>query len=142
VPSGWEVYYVVFLSALLALTVPLVLHLVSSAISERATRPPEHAQNEGFSAWAEKTRQAEPHDSIGRRINTRFFLGTNAALVLLTLGLMLIPCVGAFHEIRAELGGRALISILLLAGLSALALLYAARKGDLEWLRTVRGGRR
>jgi hypothetical protein len=140
VPSGWEVYYVVFLSAVLALGIPLALRLISSVFTSKAPARPSKPEDAAF--WKEKTRLAEPRDQIGAKINTRFFLGTNAGLLLLTLALVLIPCVGAFHVVQEGRSMRGLVSILSLTGLSALALLYAVRKGDLDWLRTTRGGGR
>jgi NADH:ubiquinone oxidoreductase subunit 3 (subunit A) len=122
-PSGWEVYYVMLLSAVFALCVPLTLRLISLLISFRGRR-----------GEAEKTPPKESAIPLGRKINTRFFLGANVALLLLAFGLALIPCVAASRD-----GAGGAISVLSLAGLAALGLLYAARKGDLTWLKTFRG---
>src|SRR5687767_12941658 len=119
-PSGWDAYYVFFLSALLSLGVPAFLKLIS--MSKRRGQPRRAAQADA-TGW--------DFDAFkGRRINTRFFMGTNVALILTALCLALVPCVGA---IPATSGIR-LVAILSICVLSALALLYAATKGDLDWL--------
>jgi NADH:ubiquinone oxidoreductase subunit 3 (subunit A) len=132
-PSGWEVYYVVFLSAVLALGIPLILHLISSVLADR--KP-------SVSLSAQVDSSAGDSSAVGRKINTRFFLSANAALILIALALMLIPCVGALHagaDHAAIL--RTLSAILVVAALAGLGLLYASRKGDLSWLKTFhRGG--
>ena len=38
VPSGWDVYYVVFLSAILALGIPATLGLISLLVSPKRKR--------------------------------------------------------------------------------------------------------
>jgi NADH:ubiquinone oxidoreductase subunit 3 (subunit A) len=124
-PSGWDVYYVVFLSALLALAIPSVLGLISYfVVPKHAAEPPKKAEE------AEVTVMAQ-------RVNARFFLAANTALILITLGLVLIPCVGALQPGGShQTYGRGLIAIVTVAGFAALGLLYSARKGDLSWLRS------
>ncbi len=127
-PSGWDVYYIVFLSAFLALLIPASLALASFLISSKYRgRKSVLFGNSGAPSIP------------ALKINTRFFLAINAALILLALGLALVPCVGILQSgiPRTELL-RGLISIVSLACFSALGLLYSARKGDLSWLRSYR----
>jgi hypothetical protein len=128
-PSGWDVYYVVFLSAALALGIPAGLSALASLIrsSPRSERRPDTlGAQEASRTLGEGTGSAA---ELGRRLNTRFFRSINAALLLLSVGLVLIPCVSGA-------GDRSLIGILSLASFGALGLFYAARKGDLDWLKT------
>lgn len=133
-PSGWDVYYVVFLSALLALGLPLVLRMISFFMA-RVSRRPAEVQLE------EPQRAAVADGAIppGLRVNTRFFLGSNAALVLFTMMLALVPCV-----VVVKGGGvgvvvsRAVMGVVFLSSLASAGLIYAARKGDLNWLRSYR----
>jgi hypothetical protein len=134
--SGWDVYYVVFLSALLALAFPAFLGLVSRVVSGRRTSRVHGDLEPKFPGDTDLT-------SVGRKVNTRFFLGTNAALALITLMLVLIPCVATIRPSAggdSETNGLAALGIVTLAGLSALGLFYSARKGDLDWLRSFRSG--
>src|SRR5438067_5199048 len=88
-PSSWDVYYVVFLSALLALGVPALLGLFSYLVSAergKSQAPKKHSQSV---ATAELLR---------RKINARFFLGVNAALILIAIALILIPCTGMLQQ--------------------------------------------
>ncbi len=128
-PSGWEVYYVVFLSATLALGLPLSVALLSKLL-RLGKNQPRAPIRESFAF--------EPAAPVlGKRMNTRFFLAANAALVLLTLALMLIPCVGALQKDGTGTTVlRGLISVITIATFSAIGLLYSARKGDLSWLRS------
>jgi hypothetical protein len=74
---------------------------------------------------------------IGRKINARFFLAANAALILIALILILVPCVGTLRESKDREGViRGLICLVTIAGFTSLGLLYSARKGDLGWLST------
>ncbi len=130
-PSGWDVYYVVFLSAALALGIPAGLSALAAWIRVRSQVPRHRVVTSHSGAGT----ASEP--KLARRLNTRFFRGANAALLLIAVGLILIPCVGLYQperDARHE-GGRALVGILSLAGFAALGLLYAARKGDLDWLK-------
>jgi NADH:ubiquinone oxidoreductase subunit 3 (subunit A) len=136
--SGWDVYYVVFLSALLALMFPGFLGLVSRLAGARQARRDESSGESLASRAPRESRTDLP--SLGRRVNTRFFLGANVALALLTLAFVLVPCVGAIQEDPANGASVAAASgIAFVAVLAGVALLYAARKGDLDWLRTHRG---
>lgn len=142
-PSGWEVYYVVFLSAILALSIPAALAMLAYLLSpKRSSREPaalEVVINQDFPSLPglEEDTPA-PSDSLGRRINTRFFLGANAAMILIVFPLALIPCVGTLSSAGSTAGGRGLVAIVTLALFAALGLLYAARKGDLDWLKSHR----
>lgn len=129
-PSGWGVYYVVFLSAVLALVIPALLYLFSWVVR---TRGPVQA----IEIRPEVAQEAERARS--RRMNTRFFLGVNVALALMNAALILIPCVAMLHHFSGRDGAeRALASIVTISVFSALGLFYAARKGDMAWLRSFR----
>jgi NADH:ubiquinone oxidoreductase subunit 3 (subunit A) len=71
---------------------------------------------------------------LGQRINVRFFLAANAALVLITLALELVPCATTLHSDNREGVIKGLIAVVTLAGFSVLGLLYSIRKGDMGWL--------
>jgi NADH:ubiquinone oxidoreductase subunit 3 (subunit A) len=117
----------VFLSALLALGVPASLAVISRLVSSR--KPARNAET------------AKPAPSgrsmLDSRINARFFLGVNAALVLITISLGLIPVAGM---LRPDSGAgtfmHALIAIISLALFSCLGLFYSSRKGDLSWIKS------
>ena len=131
-PSGWEVYYVVFLSAVLALAIPAILALVSAVIAQRGALPQDLP---GSSLGVPEARDT----ALGRRINTRFFLSANAALILITLALVLVPYASTLQaDVPKPTALRGLISIVTIVAFSSLGLLYAARKGDLNWLRSYR----
>jgi NADH:ubiquinone oxidoreductase subunit 3 (subunit A) len=124
-PSGWDVYYVICLSAVLALAIPVSLRFVSwlASRSRPASLPPS----------TESASKGQVEGDIGRRTNTRFFAGANVSLLLIAFALILIPCAAAFKSEADGSAGQMLciVSICILAGLG---LLYAARKGDLRWL--------
>src|SRR5690349_16635220 len=111
-PSSWDTYYVVFLSALLSLGIPAALGFISLLVSPRSERRREVPQK--------LTVEKSNHTVLGQRINVRFFLAANAALILLALGVILIPCVGAFQASDASGLPRALISIVTITGFAAL----------------------
>src|SRR5436190_9027251 len=105
-PSGWDVYYVVFLSALLALGVPVALALASRFVSARSPFPGKQVRDLPGDGLGARVAANADDTALGRRVNTRFFLGANAALVLITLALVLIPCAGA---LAAGVGRGALL---------------------------------
>ena len=76
-PSGWDVYYLVFLAAAMALLIPLGLGGISLLFfpsgSSRKRRLP--------SADLEAVRNPEGTDTVGNRVNVRFFLGVNLSLI-------------------------------------------------------------
>lgn len=140
-PSGWSVYYVVFLSALLALGIPAVLGLASRIVSVRRGQGRAGPPNS-------RGGNAQPSEETGverirtRRVNTRYFLAANAALMLLVLGFLMVPSVVVLGSGRGtEPVLKGLVTILSVTGFSALGLLYSARKGDLSWLRSFQRGR-
>lgn len=136
-PSSWDVYYVVFLSALLALGVPAFLAAISFLVS-----PPRHRGGADSEAGAHSRpagREPSPGSAVlGSRINARFFLGVNASLLLISLALALIPCAGTLRsEVTDPVYARSLIAIISLASFAGLGLLYASRKGDLSWVGSI-----
>lgn len=143
-PSGWDVYYVVFLSAVLALGIPAALALISLLVAPKRARDKSMSSDTnmpGASLSAPEIRDS----AFGRRINTRFFLGANAALILITMALVLVPCVGILGAAKSSSMSqgelvRTLICVVTIAGFAAFGLLYSARKGDLNWLHSFRRG--
>ena len=127
-PSSWNVYYVIFLSAVLALGIPAALAFISHLVS--AGKVKKRLHKEVFDEFSDKNKTL-----LGRRINARFFLGVNAALILIALILLIIPCAGQLQGRSDKVGLlRTLVAIVSIAGFSALGLLYSVRKGDLSWL--------
>jgi NADH:ubiquinone oxidoreductase subunit 3 (subunit A) len=124
--SSWDVYYIVFLSGILSLGIPAGLAIVSKMLSyhsigvkpSQATKPTCHANR----------------TILGQRINVRFFLAVNAALVLITLVLALIPSATALQAQSADGLRVGLVSIVTISAFAALGLLYCVRKGDMGWL--------
>ena len=132
-PSGWDVYYLVFLAAAMALLIPLGLGGISLLFfpsgSTRKRRLP--------SADLEAAKAPQGSDSVGNRVNVRFFLGVNAALVLIALVLGTIPTAVAIHSSADKAEAiRNVFALVSIAGLTALGLLYSVIKGDLSWLKT------
>lgn len=131
-PSSWDVYYVVFLSALLALVIPLSLGAAAAAFTPRR----------------EKKSNKKPHAlpspndhtiGLGQRINTRFFMGANAALLLIAMVLILIPCVATLSLAAGKAETlRGLLSVISIAAIIFLGLFYSSVKGDLSWLSSYR----
>lgn len=134
-PSGWEVYYVVFLSGLLSLGIPAALWFLSELLK-------------GKSSSSGPNRALPPQergDSVfhGRRFNTRFFLAANASVVLVSAVLVLIPCVSALSRVHQgsaihAVGNagllRILAAIVTIVSLIFIGLIYSRRKGDLGWM--------
>ena len=112
--NSWDSYYVVFLSAFISF---LFFHKKQEKIPA--------SQLEAIKL---------DRTILGQRINIRFFLATNAALLLITLALELIPCVTTLQSDNREGLGKGLISIVTIAGFAVLGLLYSVRKGDMGWL--------
>jgi NADH:ubiquinone oxidoreductase subunit 3 (subunit A) len=134
-PSGWDVYYIVFLSAFLALGIPAVLALISYLVSPQIKGRKQQPLR-GFNAVLADSNEANK-TLLGQKMNARFFLAANAALILITLMLALIPCVGMLQPGTDHEGLlRALTAIVTIAGFAALGLLYSARKTDLGWLKS------
>ncbi len=135
--AGWDVYYVVFLSSVLALGIPLAIGAMSQLMRKSAKPSLEidhrlEAMTKARPDLVGETAASPGALMAGARMNVRFFLAANAALVLLTLSLILIPCVTALRETAS----RGLLAIITIASLAGLGLLYCSRKGDLSWLKT------
>jgi NADH:ubiquinone oxidoreductase subunit 3 (subunit A) len=140
-PSGWDVYYIVFLSAFLGLGIPAALALISYLVSPQIKGRKQQNSQQFNAVLADSL---EPNRTeLGQKINARFFLAANAALILITLMLVLIPCVGMLQPGTDHEGLlRGLTAIVTIAGFAALGLLYSARKTDLGWLKSYHDGRR
>jgi NADH:ubiquinone oxidoreductase subunit 3 (subunit A) len=133
-PSSWDVYYVVFLSALLALGVPALLGLFSYLVSAERGASSARKKSEPTRKPVQNAATAE---LLRRKINARFFLGVNAALILIAIALILIPCTGMLQQ-ATDRGTffRCLVAIVSLAIFCGLGLLYSSRKGDLSWVQS------
>lgn len=135
-PSSWNVYYVIFLSAVLALAIPAILALASYLVSAGKVKKKLNREVLDEIPSVNET-------LLGRRINARFFLGVNAALILITLILVIVPCAGQLQANHNKIGLlRALVAIITIAGFAALGLLYSVKKGDLSWLESFQKGRK
>jgi hypothetical protein len=168
-PSGWETYYLFFLSALFSLAFPLVLQLLSGVLArnwERGGRIArvEQSVRQGNRRGTQQTEvsQLSPIEDDPRkgivdesaalssvnRMNTRFFFAASAALLLLGLGLVLIPVSvtirGGDPQSIGDSGsnGAALLALVSIVGMISLGLVYSSRKGDLSWLKSYSKGRR
>lgn len=124
--SGWEQYYILFLSALLALGVPFALLVISRLVVRVTGRP---FRSSGRAVGAEWP----------TRMNTRYFLAVKVASLLMSLTLILVPLVTAFRSLKEEGldSGMATVLILSILLYLGLALFYAARKGDLGWIQSM-----
>jgi NADH:ubiquinone oxidoreductase subunit 3 (subunit A) len=129
-PSSWNVYYAVFLSAALGLGIPGGLLLLSRVL--RGGSP--HAQD----ARPLLPNEANNKSILGSRINVRFFLAANASILLVALAFLLIPCVVSLQGDDRLIAFRSLLSIVCISLIASLALFYAFKKGDLDWLKTFR----
>jgi hypothetical protein len=122
-PSGWNVYYIVFLSGALSLAVPAVLALFSYFASSKKETP---------AAQEVSPRVEIPFDenptAASKRTNPRAFVA------LITLSLLILPCVVNLQA-NALLG---LVCILSVCVMASLGLLYGIRKKDLDWLMSCR----
>jgi NADH:ubiquinone oxidoreductase subunit 3 (subunit A) len=128
-PSGWNVYYIVFLSGALSLAVPAVLALFSFfASSKKETRL------QDTTAKTEIPFDENP-TAASKRTNPRAFVALNSALSLIALSLLMLPCVVNLQS-NALLGLVCILSVCLMA---SLGLLYGIRKKDLDWLMSHRG---
>ena len=128
-PTGWDVYYIIFISALLGLGIPAFLKAATLLLSLKVS-PKDQANKIELA-----TLPVPPENShLGRRINIRFFLGINASFILIAMGLVILPCIGTIHSNSGN-ASRGLIGIVSLAAFTALGLFYASRKGDLTWMR-------
>ncbi len=123
---SWDSYYIVFLAAILSLGIPASLAAISYVFFNK---------NRGKAFNLPKVQGAKPNRTIlGQRINVRFFLAANAALILITLALELIPCAITLKSENREGLIKGLVAIVTLAGFAVLGLLYSVRKGDMGWL--------
>ena len=126
--ASWDSYYVVFLSAILSLGIPGVLALISYLFFGKRRK---------IQATKE-TEASTPNTILGQKINVRFFLAANAALILFALALELIPCATTLQNGNNEGLLKGLLSIVTIALFAVLGLLYSIRKGDMSWLDSFR----
>lgn len=124
--SSWDTYYIVFLAAILSLGIPAGLALISFLFSPK--------NKVKSSTLGELPEAKENRTILGQRIHVRFFVAANAALILITLALELIPCATTLQTENREGLLNGLVSIVTIAGFAVLGLLYSVRKGDMGWL--------
>jgi len=127
-PSGWNFYYIIVLAGGLALLIPLALFAISRTLSPKPASPVAPAPQTPL------IRSDNPAE-IGRKSNPRFFQATNAAMLLVVLALLMVPCAVSLPE------GASLVLILTFSALAGLGLFYGVRKQDLDWLKSFRGDR-
>ncbi len=125
IQTNWDFYYVVFLSAILSLGIPMVLMLVSFLFVPKNGR--------GGQPVPSFEKSKSNRMPSGHRMNVQFFLAANAALMLATLGLALVPCVTIINSENLQGLVKALMAIVTVAGFAILGLLYSVRKGDMGW---------
>ncbi len=130
--SSWDSYYVVFLSALLSLGVPASLAFASYLFCPKSG-------GSGGRVFRPEKFKTNPILS-GQRMNVRYFLAANAALILIALALELVPCVTTLNTNNRDGLVKGLISIVTVAGFAILGLLYSVRKGDMGWQSTFQTG--
>ena len=136
--DGWNTYYLLLLASLLSLSFPAILLVLSGwfrkSVRQRVPAPAAPVADSERRPWTEGE----------RKTNARFFLVLNAGIGLIVLGLLLVPTVAVFRDLAvnrpADLLFRAILIIFLTGGLMIAGLLYAGRKGDLNWIRSI--GRR
>jgi NADH:ubiquinone oxidoreductase subunit 3 (subunit A) len=131
-PSGWNVYYIVFLSGALSLVVPAFLALFSFFVSSKQREKNEPQSQEALTS-AETTFSENPTGAT-KRTNPRAFVALNSALALISLSFLILPCVVNLQS-NALLGLVCILSICLMA---SLGLFYGIRKKDLDWLMSYR----
>lgn len=138
--NSWNSYYVVFLSAILSLGIPACLALVSNLLFPKNRSNRWHS-SEVKSQAAKNLGEGKTDQTVsGIRMKVRFFLAANAALILITLALELVPCVTTLNTENREGLGKGLVSIVTIAGFAILGLLYSVRKGDMGWLSAFQAG--
>jgi len=126
VPSGWSVYYIVFVAGALSLAVPVLMALFSFVASGLK---PSFKPRSGLSLTSPQSDEENP-TAAGKRTNPRAFGALNAALALLAMALLLLPCAITLSS-NPILG---LLCVLAVSLMATLALLYGIRKKDLDWL--------
>jgi hypothetical protein len=115
------------LSAVLSLAIPGILAEVSH-IFFGAESKKDFGRKNALAA-------VSSHETVlGQRINVRFFLAVNAALVLFGLALTLVPCATTVRGKDHQELLNGLVAIVSVAGFSILGLLYSVRKGDMSWV--------
>ncbi len=125
--NSWDTYYILFLSALLSLGIPASLFIISLLFFPNRKLRKSKSSSPQSNQKLNKT-------ILGQRINVRFFLAVNAALVLITLAIELIPCSLTLQSQTGDGLVKGVISIVSIAGFAILGLLYSVRKGDMGWL--------
>ena len=88
--SGWDVYYIVFLAALLSLGFPATLWVISFIIAPRQFKWRFGLKKKAGRTVSEGVRFLTTGREGSRRINTRFFLAVNVATILILLALIYV----------------------------------------------------
>ncbi|MEK7397086.1 MAG: hypothetical protein AAB116_09130 [Candidatus Poribacteria bacterium] len=74
------------------------------------------------------------HDSIGRKLNTRFFLVASTSVLFVSLALSVAPSVVVFRRnSKDDVALAALIAILTSSIIMLLGLIHSLKKGDMDW---------
>jgi NADH:ubiquinone oxidoreductase subunit 3 (subunit A) len=131
--TGWDAYYVILLAGFTAILLPFVLNGLSIVLRPINRSPSAEVAVE----------KARPEILADRqRVNTRFFIAINGAILLISLSVLLIPITAVIQNFIKEenffLLSRGIVSLVVVSGFLGLALFYAFRKGDLSWLKSFR----
>jgi len=121
---SWDSYYVIFLSGILSLGIPLGLRLISWIFFPRKKGTPEPLFTPKSSHLLKLGRSYQ-------LINVRFFMAANAALVLMALALELVPCVVTLQSEDSKVVLRGLIAVVSLACFSTFGLIYATHRQNM-----------
>lgn len=129
--NSWGAYSVIFVAAGAAMLLPLGLEAVSALVRQGRSE-------KGKNSLKPSAHGEEPKaQAVTERMNTRYFLGINIAMLVSFGLLVLIPLMSFSREKAANrsdlfFGVLGILATLFWAGLG---LAYAVRKGDLDWLR-------
>jgi NADH:ubiquinone oxidoreductase subunit 3 (subunit A) len=128
--STLNAYLILLSAALIALALPAFLWLASRSLRHSGDSTERSRPLSQVSFPSDQTR-------LGLKLNSRFFLATSAALLLIALGLLVIPVsVTLRADETREVVEKGLIAILSVALIAGLGLFYAEKKGDLNWMKT------
>jgi hypothetical protein len=136
-----KMYFPFLLAGVCSLFVPLCIWSLAKFFgSVQPGRKEEKAlPPHPFERTSERNEQAALF-KMGRRFNSRFFVGSIITHLLVSFALIMVPLVYRLGFPMPEKGDRlrTLSLIVILAALILLSLLYGADKGDLMMLKTFR----
>ena len=135
-------YLPFFYAGLLSLAVPVLLWFISSILRsnqnlQQGSSSQRNQMPDGAANFRAKKQEGE-RSQTGRRLNSRFFVGTIIAHLFLGLTLLMVPLAFrmGFPVSSSVDRFKILLVVLSLAALILLGLLYGSGKGDLLVLKT------